>query len=162
MNRRLRKAPLYAYTKSILDRCICYAKESPRLSQHLPGLPHEPVAWITIIGMPQMKALQERYRNKSGVTDVLSFPTARPFRDQGQLGDIMICGAQAKKQAKEWGHSLETECAILVVHGFLHLLGYDHEGSPAAARDMRRREEDLLAFLFPKQHIPSLLDRSGE
>ena len=63
------------------------------------------------------------------------------------LGDVVISVDTAKRQAQELGHSLDTESERLLVHGLLHLLGYDHERSPAEARRMQRKERALLRAL---------------
>lgn len=76
-----------------------------------------------------IRELNKNYRKADYVTDVLSFSQLEgdekietPF-----LGDIAICLEKAKTQAKEMGHSLESELNFLVLHGILHLIGYDHE-----------------------------------
>ena len=76
-----------------------------------------------------MKQLNELFRGKSTTTDVLSFPYESdefdPVKDN--LGDIVISAEQAAKQAAENGLSLEAEIKQLILHGVLHLCGYDHE-----------------------------------
>ncbi|MBI3815807.1 MAG: rRNA maturation RNase YbeY, partial [Nitrospinae bacterium] len=61
------------------------------------------------------------------------------------LGDVVISLETAKRQAKERGHSFEKEILILLVHGILHLIGYDHEGSRKKAVEMRRMEKELMS-----------------
>ena len=63
------------------------------------------------------------YRGKRTTTDVLSFPDG----DGGRLGDILISAGQAQRQAERFDHRIEDEFKVLVLHGVLHLLGYDHE-----------------------------------
>jgi probable rRNA maturation factor len=94
-----------------------------------------------------MRTLNKQYRGKNGTTDVLSFSMLEgPFIDVRPelLGDIAISIPVAEKQARAAGHSLAREIELLLVHGLLHLLGYDHEHSPAEARRMRRKEQMLL------------------
>jgi probable rRNA maturation factor len=94
-----------------------------------------------------MRALNRRYRGKDRTTDVLSFALREgPFGDvqPEMLGDIVISVPVAEKQARERGHSLSREIEHLLVHGLLHLLGYDHERGHAEARRMRRKELLLL------------------
>ncbi len=94
-----------------------------------------------------MRALNRQYRGKNGTTDVLSFCMREgPFADvrPDLLGDIVISVPVAEKQAHTAGHSLTREIDLLLVHGLLHLLGYDHERGPAEARRMRRKEQMLL------------------
>jgi rRNA maturation RNase YbeY len=90
-------------------------------------------------------ALNERWRRRRGATDVLAFPLAegRHARHRGALlGDVVIAVGVARRQAEENGHDLEIECRRLLVHGVLHLLGYDH-ARPDEARVMRARERAL-------------------
>jgi probable rRNA maturation factor len=94
-----------------------------------------------------MRALNRQYRGTNRTTDVLSFSMREgPFADVRPelLGDIIISVPVAEKQAHAAGHSLTREIELLLVHGLLHLLGYDHERSPAEARRMRRKEDMLV------------------
>ena len=116
--------------------------------------------------------LNEKFMNKQGPTDVLSFPIEDDFVPSGRfpdsgtpgpgmhdeatespmllLGDIVICPAIAAKNAVEHDVSLEAELALLVVHGVLHLLGWDHKVNAEAER-MEARERALLErFYVPK------------
>ncbi len=85
----------------------------------------------------QIRALNRRFRGLDYATDVLSFPAAGGG-ERG--GDIVISMRAAADQASELGHPLATELRILVLHGLLHLAGYDHETDRGR---MRRREEQL-------------------
>jgi rRNA maturation RNase YbeY len=90
-------------------------------------------------------ALNERWRGRSGPTDVLAFALAegQHARHRGALlGDVVISLGVAKRQAEARGHVLEAECRRLLVHGVLHLLGYDHV-RPDQARVMRAKERAL-------------------
>jgi probable rRNA maturation factor len=69
------------------------------------------------------------------------------------LGDVVISVPRAAKQATEQGHPVKHELAVLLIHGILHLLGYDHERSEPEARRMRRKERALLLALMP---IPAM------
>jgi len=102
------------------------------------GLGPECVA-VRLIGDAEMARLNETYRKKKGPTDVLSFPvsadSAKPgtLRQQvrkargGFLGDIAISPLVARRNAKSLGRELPEELKVLILHGVLHLLGYDHE-----------------------------------
>ena len=87
---------------------------------------------IRFVSEEEINALNVKFRNVDRATDVLSFPmyelSKEPMPDEDFifLGDIAICKKVAIKQAKEYGHSLERELCFLALHGFLHLLGYDH------------------------------------
>jgi probable rRNA maturation factor len=82
---------------------------------------------IVLVSDAQIKRLNKLYRNKDKPTDVLSFPIREKVEDWLILGDIVISVDTAKRQAKELGYSLEEELKRLLVHGLVHLLGYDHE-----------------------------------
>lgn len=114
-------------------------------------------AEVRIVGTAMMKNLNWKYRHKRKATDVLSFPTPSVFRDQGHLGDLVICLPTLKSQARELGHSSDRELSVLLVHGILHLLGLDHETSPREARQMARFE----ALLLPAGRLHGLIDRTG-
>ena len=102
---------------------------------------------VAVVGDAEMKRLNRTYRGKNSITDVLSFGERdgerTPNAEQGYLGEIIICYPQAVRQAKELSHSVEDEMAWLVTHGFLHLLGHDHE-RPGEARVMQGLEKKIL------------------
>jgi probable rRNA maturation factor len=87
-----------------------------------------------------IRDLNRRFRDKNEATDVLSFP-AKPLQNTKQAervaGDVAISVETALRQAAEQGHALATEIKVLILHGLLHLAGYDHETD---AGKMRRRE----------------------
>jgi probable rRNA maturation factor len=82
---------------------------------------------IVLVSDAQIKRLNKLYRNKDKPTDVLSFPIGEKVNGWLILGDIVISVDTAKRQAQELGYSLEEELKRLLVHGLVHLLGYDHE-----------------------------------
>ncbi|MBV6495921.1 MAG: rRNA maturation RNase YbeY [Acidobacteria bacterium ACB1] len=84
---------------------------------------------VAFVSDRRMKELNSTFRGKDSTTDVLSFPNKpEAFEpDTKNLGDIVISAEQAAKQAAENGLSLETEIKQLILHGVLHLCGYDHE-----------------------------------
>lgn len=99
---------------------------------------------IAFIGDSRMKQLNELFRGKKTTTDVLSFPH-EPDEfdpDKNNLGDIVISAEQAQRQAEENGLSLEGEIKQLILHGLLHLCGYDHEtdNGEMNARELELRE----------------------
>ncbi len=98
-----------------------------------------------------MRRLNHQYARHDDTTDVLSFPTreqTRAFRvpptSDEFLGDIIIALPQAMRQAKAAGHSLAREIDVLLTHGVLHLLGYDHY-TQAEQETMQRLETQALA-----------------
>ncbi len=110
------------------------------------GIPDAELS-ILFVGDRAMRSLNRRYRRKDKTTDVLSFP----LRDDqfthiqpALLGDIVISVPAARRQAAEAGHSFLREIDILLIHGLLHLLGYDHEKNEGEARRMKRKEIRLL------------------
>jgi probable rRNA maturation factor len=82
---------------------------------------------IVLVSDAQIRRLNKLYRNKDKPTDVLSFPIGEKVNGWFILGDVVISVDTAKRQAKELGYSLEEELKRLLVHGLVHLLGYDHE-----------------------------------
>ena len=102
---------------------------------------------IAIVEIAEMTELNEKYRGKEGPTDVLSFEcddlcAAEPD-EPVTLGDVVIAPEIAEVQAEEYGHTVEQELNLLLVHGVLHLLGYDHEADTDASA-MQARERALL------------------
>jgi len=103
---------------------------------------------IAIVSLAEMTELNGRFRQKDGPTDVLSFPCDDPCAvvEPGEpvaLGDVVIAPEVAERQAAEYGHTVEDELNLLLVHGVLHLLGYDHiEDDDAGV--MQAREVALL------------------
>jgi probable rRNA maturation factor len=107
---------------------------------------------IVITDDATVRDLNQRYLGIDAPTDVLSFglgevgegPFALPPGEAAPLGEVIISYPTAVRQAEEQGHSVEAEVAHLLVHGILHLLGYDHLEAEDE-RVMRRREEEILA-----------------
>lgn len=93
---------------------------------------------IIFVTNKEIKALNKKYRNLNKVTDVLSFTS-----DEEYLGDIFISLKRAFKQAKQYGHSKKREIAFLAVHGYLHLLGYDHQTKEDEAEMILKQKEIL-------------------
>ena len=100
---------------------------------------------VTLLLAPdgEVRRLNRIFLGKDRTTDVLSFP-ARGELEPGRLhlGDLAVSVPEARRQARRAGWSLKEELSLLVTHGFLHLLGYDHEEDDG---EMRRLEKDLLA-----------------
>ena len=103
---------------------------------------------VALVGDQEMRPLNARYRKKNKTTDVLSFPAdpSMPLK-AALLGDVIISVEQARRQAKERKISLKMEMVTLLIHGILHLLGYDHERSQRQARIMVSLEQKLLGYL---------------
>jgi probable rRNA maturation factor len=85
-----------------------------------------------ITGDAELRLLNRTYRSKDDPTDVLSFPASFPGDSRSYLGDIAISLARARAQARQYGHAIEDEVRILMLHGMLHLKGMDHESDSGA------------------------------
>jgi probable rRNA maturation factor len=131
---------------------------------------------VIFVNAAEITELNEEYMGKDGPTDVLSFPidaaeaeviihAAPPSRGPDRpppdiadipllLGDVVICPAVAAAQAPEHAGTYDDEVALLVVHGVLHVLGYDH-AEPDEAEAMRQRERDLLMKFHWRGPVPA-------
>ena len=99
---------------------------------------------VTLTGNREIRKLNAAFRNKRTPTDVLSFPSGEiPGPGLYHLGDVIISVEQAQKQAKERKRTLEQEMETLLIHGILHLLGYDHERSRKDAKIMQTMERTI-------------------
>ena len=103
---------------------------------------------IRLVDEAEGRELNHTYRHKDYATNVLSFPADVPddLLDIPLLGDLVICVAVVEREAAEQGKSLEAHWAHLVIHGCLHLLGYDHI-EDEEAEEMESLERELLAEL---------------
>ena len=106
---------------------------------------------VSLCGNTQIRKLNRDYRGKDKVTDVLSFPMNDNLREQSEqlfehceIGDIIICSPVMQKQAVEFSLTNEEEFFHLIVHGFLHLCGYDHEVSEEEERIMEELEKKII------------------
>ena len=105
---------------------------------------------ILFVGDKKMLQLNTSYRGIRKSTDVLSFDSELPVSQAGPdhvLGDIVINVYRVTSQAEQWGTGFYDEVYRLLVHGTLHLLGYDHEDTPCRARKMKKKEEELLSAI---------------
>lgn len=112
---------------------------------------------IALVGQGRMRKINKRYRGKNRITDVLAFPESRvllekfkvgPVQKTQQLGEIIICFREVKKNAKKYNTTFEKELARVLIHGLLHLLGYDHEKSETESEKMRRKEESYILNFY--------------
>jgi len=100
---------------------------------------------ILLVGDRSMRRLNRDYRKKNRTTDVLAFPMREgPGPSSALMGDVVISVPTAAQQARQLGRSLDEELTTLLVHGILHLCGYDHERNNREARRMRQRERWVL------------------
>ena len=112
---------------------------------------------VTFTSPENIQKINKEYRNIDKATDVLSFPMfekkelenkiqEKDFLHEDILGDIVISIEKVKEQAKEYGHSFERELSYMLVHGFYHLMGYDHI-EEEDKKEMRKKEEKVLEKL---------------
>lgn len=103
---------------------------------------------LGIVAGPEMRRLNKQYKGRDRPTDVLSYPLSSLAKKKSDgpklIGEIIICYPQALSQARYLKHSVKKELAILFLHGFLHLLGYDHQDRKGASR-MDKLIEKILS-----------------
>lgn len=113
-------------------RWVCAAQE------------HPVQATVRFIDAEESRSLNRDWRGKDRATNVLSFPYER---EPVVMGDMAVCVPVVLREAREQGKTAEAHFAHLVVHGMLHLQGYDHETGPEDAERMEAREREILARL---------------
>ena len=110
---------------------------------------------LEIVGDVRMRRLNRTFRHRDKTTDVLAFATREgPGPSSPLLGDVVISLPQAIRQARRHEQGVDHEVAVLLIHGVLHLCGYDHERSEAEAQRMNRREKAVFRAVAP---VPRLL-----
>ena len=136
----LETQPLLKKTEQILNALGCDAHE---LS-------------LVIMDDDQIQELNATYRGKDKPTNVLSFPMQEGEFSQitpGLLGDVVISAQTAEKEAKEAKITLEERMSQLLIHGILHLIGFDHEKGEAAADEMEAKSLELLRQIEPNTDL---------
>ena len=112
---------------------------------------------VTFTTPENIRKINKEYRNIDKATDVLSFPMferyeiqnmikKQEFEHEDMLGDLVISVEKVKEQEEEYGHSFERELSYMLVHGFYHLMGYDHI-KEEDKKEMRPKEEKILSDL---------------
>jgi len=137
-----------------------WVKKIVRQVLKVEGVPSPYEVSLVFTDSETVQRLNRDYRGVDEPTDVLAFymlpqkgaasSFALPPDGVTRLGEVIISYPEALAQAKEQGHLLERELALLVIHGILHLLGYDHQ-EPQEEKKMREREKELLRKYSPKQ-----------
>ena len=109
---------------------------------------------LALVGGKRMRALNKTYRGKDKPTDVLSFSQierGKKFVKAPEkiirLGEVVVCLPVARKQAKRSKHSLLKELTILLIHGILHLAGYEHERSAREAKKMEKTQSKIMEII---------------
>ncbi len=132
---------------------------------------------VRLVGAEGIRKMNQEYRSIDKVTDVLSFPVLDmvdgkldadlmpydyAFDEKGKkilpIGDVIICPERARKQAKEYGHSMEREMVFLFVHSLLHLMGFDHENGRDETAMFTRQEEILTSIGLTRDTAPVVPD----
>lgn len=130
--------------KKVLEKCF---KEEGLENSNL-------LITVTFTNPENIRKINKEYRNIDKATDVLSFPMferneiqdmikKQEFEHEDMLGDLVISVEKVKEQAEEYGHSFERELSYMLVHGFYHLMGYDHV-KEEDKKEMRPKEEKIL------------------
>lgn len=108
---------------------------------------------IALVDRKRIRELNRKYRGKNQTTDILAFPESKAFLEQFKmttlkkiqsLGEIVICIREVRKNAKRFNSTFETELAQVLIHGILHLLGYNHEISEKKVKEMERKQKYYL------------------
>ncbi|MGO3049366.1 rRNA maturation RNase YbeY [Staphylococcus casei] len=128
-----------------IDNLLTFAKTQ----EHIDG---EAELSVTFVDKVEIQEINKMYRDKDKVTDVISFaleedePEITGLDMPRVLGDIIICTDVANEQAESYGHSFERELGFLALHGFLHLLGYDHMNEQDEKEMFGRQDQILNAY----------------
>lgn len=127
-----------------IEKLLNFAKQQEEISE-------DAELSITFVDKSEIQEINKMYRDKDKVTDVISFALEEdePDIDMSEfdiprvLGDIIICTDVAQEQSESYGHSFERELGFLALHGFLHLLGYDHMNEEDE-KEMYGRQDAIL------------------
>jgi len=105
---------------------------------------------VVLVGRGRMRKLNKKYRKKNRVTDVLAFPEGSssdfvtPSQEEKELGEVVICLSVIKKNARRLGSTFKKELTLSLIHGILHLLGYEHEKDTLSAKKMEEKQQYYL------------------
>ena len=149
--------PMPVFVHSQVRRVVIQENVVRRVVQKLLALIGETNSEVSIdfVGDARMRHLNRGYRRKDKTTDVLAFASREAGGPRSlMLGDVVVSVPEAMRQAKVLGHSLNQELARLLIHGLLHLVGYDHELGEKEARRMKHKEEKLFTAFKP---LPKLV-----
>ena len=120
---------------------------------------------VALVGQGRIRELNKKYRGKNRTTDVLTFgkslPRTKPKvlvrgqkfpiipESESELGEVVICLREVKKNAKRFSSTFEKELTQVLIHGILHLLGYDHEKNETDTKKMEKKQRYYLLKIFP-------------
>lgn len=130
-----------------IEKLLNFAKQEEQINE-------DAELSITFVDKSEIQEINKMYRDKDKVTDVISFALEEdePDIDMSEfniprvLGDIIICSDVAQEQSESYGHSFERELGFLALHGFLHLLGYDHMNEEDEKEMFGRQDAILNAY----------------
>ena len=107
---------------------------------------------IVLVGPTRIQSLNKKYRSKDRPTDVLAFGQSQKFpvipRGRRELGEIIICPRVVRRNAKRFNSTFKKEMARVLIHGALHLFGYDHEKGRKQAKKMEEKQNFYLSKMF--------------
>ncbi|MFC4411084.1 rRNA maturation RNase YbeY [Chungangia koreensis] len=150
-------------TGSIGEETVEFIEKLLKHAAEKEGITKDTEISLTFVTNEEIKEINREYRGKDSPTDVISFA----MEEQGEgeieiigeesmptvLGDIIISIERAKEQAEEYGHSYKRELGFLTVHGFLHLLGYDHMNEEDEKEMFGRQDEILHSFGLRREDV---------
>jgi probable rRNA maturation factor len=144
-------------TNELSDRQIELVKNILTEAATLEKVPEGSEISVTFVDAEAIREINRQYRGKDVTTDVISFALNDDETDlvcgeeiPNLLGDIIVSYPSIIEQAEEYGHSIDRELAFLTVHGFLHLLGYDHITDEEEKVMFKRQEDILVAYGLQK------------
>lgn len=105
---------------------------------------------VALVNSERIKKLNKKYRGKDKTTNVLSFGQAKDFPafPKNELGEVVICLQEAKKNAKKYNIEFKKELARVLIHGILHLLEYEHEKGEKKAKKMEKKQKYYLSQII--------------
>ncbi|MCY8484360.1 rRNA maturation RNase YbeY [Bacillus atrophaeus] len=139
-------------TESVAEEMLKEVEKLLQYAAEREGVQDQAEVSVTIVTNDEIQQINKEYRGKDTPTDVISFALEEEGEDEVEivgaemppvLGDIIISADRTKEQAEEYGHSFLRELGFLAVHGFLHLLGYDHM-TKEQEEEMFTKQKDLL------------------
>jgi probable rRNA maturation factor len=142
-------------TNSVNEETIAFIEKLLNHAAEVEQLEHETEVSITFVTNEEIREINREYRGKDTPTDVISFALEELGEGEIEvindempvvLGDIIISIERAKEQAEEYGHSYDRELGFLTVHGFLHLLGYDHMTTEDEKKMFGKQDDILHSF----------------
>ena len=137
--------------------CAAYALAAPQSRSRAPA----PRICIRVVGAVESRRLNRSFRGKDAPTNVLSFPASVQERaSDGALGDLAICAPLVAREARAQDKTVAAHWAHMVVHGVLHLLGYDHQREREARRMERVEVEILRAFGYQNPYLRVVTSRA--